>query len=59
MAEYHTGLVPAACLELSWPCAISLEDKCTYPIKAQPDSLVTKSMQICPLMREAAVPEIV
>ena len=60
MVEYHAGPVPAAHLELSWPCAISSEDcKCTYPIKAEPESLVTKSMQICPLMREAALPKIV
>lgn len=57
--EYHAALVPAASLELPWPHAISLGDcKCTYPIKAKSDSLVTKSMQICPPMREAAVPEI-
>lgn len=44
-------------LSLPWPCAISLEDcKCTHPIKAEPDSLVTKSMQICPPTWEAAAP---
>lgn len=56
--EYHAGLVPAARLELPWPCAISLKDcKYTYQIKAEPDSLVTKSMQSHPLMQEAVAPE--
>lgn len=55
--EYHPGLVPPACLQLSCPCAISLEDcKCTYQIKAEPDIFVTKSMQIHLLRQEAMEP---
>lgn len=55
--EYHSGLVLPVCLQLSWPCAIRLEDcKCTYQIKATVDIFVTKSMQIRLLKLEAMEP---
>lgn len=56
--EYHTGPVPAAHPELPRPRAISSEDwKRIYQIKAERDSLVTKSMLIRLSMHEAAAPE--
>lgn len=56
--EDHTGPIPAVLPELPWPHAISSEDcKRIYQIKAESDSLVTKSMLIRLSMHEAAAPE--
>lgn len=47
----------AARLQLPRLCAISAEGcELTYQIRAEPDSLVTKSMQIHPSRRDAAEP---